>query len=70
MKKQKVTYTVHIWDLDISERYFEFKYSVAWDFGFEDGTYSSDHVWADDIEGFRKLLDNGYAAQLAIENAL
>jgi hypothetical protein len=56
--------------LDISERYFEFKYSVAWDFGFEDGTYSSDHVWADDIEGFRKLLDNGYAAQLAIENAL
>lgn len=68
--KKTVTFKVEYWDLEIDDDYFSFQYSVTWDYGFDQGEYSSDHCWQGDLDNFRKMLEEGHAAQLAVEQVL
>ena len=69
-KKNTVTFKVEWWNLEIDDFNFSFNYSVTWEYGFSKGVYSSTHSWQGNLDEFRELLEEGYAAQLAVEDAL
>lgn len=59
---------VRISMLKVDDRYCSFNYKI-WVNGKLncEGNYSSDHVWRDDVKGFKELLESGYATRLALE---
>lgn len=61
--------SVNIKDIKIDDRYYSFNYRVSLDGKvIKQGEYSDSHDWRDNIEGFRKMLNDGYALQLAIDS--
>lgn len=64
----KITYEVEITDINIDDFYYDFQYKV-WKNGelIGEDEYQNDHVWRDDKEAFKKMLEEGYASQLALE---
>lgn len=60
---------VEITKLEVDAKYYSFSYSITVNGRHhKSGTYSSDHVWADDIDAFKKLLMTGHALDLVLEN--
>ena len=60
---------VRISMLKVHSRYFSFNYEIKIDNKIaKKGKYDSSHVWENEIEEFTKILKNGYAVQLALEN--
>lgn len=65
------TYFVEITNLEIDPHYYSFYYTIHKNGElFAQSEFSSDHVWSDDIQGFRKILEGGEASKLALEEAL
>jgi hypothetical protein len=67
----KTTIEVEITNLEADENYYSFKYSITVDGEHKgDGEYESDHAWQNDIEGLKKMLEDGEAVKLALEQEL
>jgi len=65
----KYSIDVEITKLEVDSKYYSFSYSITVNGRHhKNGTYSSDHVWADNIDAFKDVLTNGYALDLALEN--
>ena len=63
------TIVVEIEDIIVDSEYFEFIYEVIVDGkSIEKDIYSNDHTWQDDLKGFKSLLEESYAFELALEN--
>lgn len=60
---------VNIKDIKVDDKYFSFNYRVSLDGKvIKQGEYSDSHDWRDDIEAFKKILNEGHALQLAIDS--
>lgn len=61
--------TVNIDDVKVDKRYFSFKYKIFVDGKLKkDSEYESDHVWSDDIKGFRSLLKSSLALKIVLND--
>jgi len=69
MNKLKTIIEVEIKNINVEDRYYSFEYTIKvnGDIHTEE-IYENDHDWADDKQGFKKLLRGGYAVELAMED--
>lgn len=64
----KTTIEVEITNLEADENYYSFEYSITVNGKHKgSGEYDSDHSWGNDIKGLKKMLKEGEAAKLALE---
>jgi len=65
-----VNIRVEIKDINVGDMYFDFKYRVLVENRIHtDWTdYENDHSWGNDKPAFRKMLKNGHALDLVMEN--
>lgn len=67
----KTIIEVDITNLEADEHFYSFKYNITVNGKYKgSGEYESDHAWQDDIEGLKKMLKDGEAAKLALEQKL
>jgi hypothetical protein len=67
----KTIIEVEITNIEIDDFYFSFDYVIKINSKeYKQGQYESDHAWADDKKAFKKLLKDGDAVKLALEDAL
>ncbi len=67
----KTIIEVEVTNIEVDENYFSFDYSIIIDGKHKcSGEYDSDHAWQDDIAGLKKMLEDGEAAKLALEQGL
>ena len=67
----KTTIEVEITNLEADEYYYSFEYSITVNGKHKgSGEYESDHAWQDDLKGLKKMLKDGEAAKLALEQEL
>lgn len=64
----KTVIEVEITNIKVDDRYYSFDYVVSVNGKVRPKEeYSSDHVWWDDIKGFKSLLKSSSAAQTVLE---
>ena len=67
----KTIIEVEITGINIDDHYYSFSYSIKLNGNDKGkGEYESDHCWQDDKVGLRKMLEEGEAAKLALEQEL
>lgn len=65
----KNTYVVEVSNIEIDNYYFSFDYTITKNgILLRTNSYDSDHAWYNDLDNFRKLLEEGYADKLALEH--
>lgn len=64
----KTVIEVEIKKLRVDQRYYRFDYIITIDGKEKEcGHYNSDHCWQNDLKRFKRLLKNGEAVRLALE---
>ena len=67
----KTTIEVEITNINTDQWYYTFDYSITINGNHKaSGEYQSDHAWQDDLKGLEKMLKEGEAAKLALEQEL
>lgn len=67
----KTTIEVEITNIGTDQWYYTFDYSITINGKHKaSGEYQSDHAWQDDLKGLKKMLEEGEAAKLALEQEL
>jgi hypothetical protein len=71
MMSMTKTYTVEITNVSVTDRYFSFDYCVsAGKHILDEGTYENDYENGQTREEWKKVLEDGYAADIAIAKAV
>ena len=67
----KTTIEVEITNLEADEHCYSFQYFIRVNGKHKGGgKYEGDHSWKNDIKGLKKMLKDGEAAKLALEQEL
>lgn len=61
-------FEIDVFDLEIDDKYFSFKYNLKINGKLKKGFFESDHEWADDLEAWKRELKNGEAIKLALSD--
>jgi hypothetical protein len=69
MKKLKTKIEIEVSDIKVGEKYFSFRYLIARDGKLKKKKYESDYSCRT-AEEFKKVLEDGYALQLALEEGI
>lgn len=70
-RKKLITIEVEIGEIDVDDKYYSFDY-VLWVNSKKkvESRYESDHSWGNNKKGLIRMLLNGEAAKLVIEQSL
>ena len=69
MKKLKTKIEIEVSDIKVGEKYFSFRYLIAKDGKTKKKKYDNDYD-SQTAEEFKKVLEGGWALQLALEEAI
>lgn len=62
---------IEITNIQVDEFYYSFDYDVLKDGEYLlNGEYQSDHVWGDDRQGFKEVLEEGEALNLVMQQII
>ena len=69
--KQKATWEVEVWNIEVDDFYYSFEYRVSKDGKtIREDTYESDHAWMNRKKEWKETLENGYALETALISVL